>query len=229
MLHQPLHKVLLLFVSTLRQTLSFTSHITLWNLSFASIKCHLRTFPCVAFSSQALLFLIHFPPIKRKRTYIVNSHTRSVFFINTFEISSWQEYFVTLRFLIFSLFISAKCFLLKRNKCENLPIRSSFMFILWCSCFLYSGNFKGWVRLEIYRIKSWANFSRALESLKGENHNLKCWKFTKLQNATKEFILEKLICYINSTSAGMKIALGTNEQKLAENVQKAQKAHNDAC
>lgn len=57
-----------------------------------------------------------------------------------------------------------------------------------------------------------------------ENHNLKCWKFTILQHETKEFILEKLICYINSTSAGMKIARGTTKtcEKCSKNSKSSQ-------
>lgn len=58
-----------------------------------------------------------------------------------------------------------------------------------------------------------------------ENHNLKCWKFFILQHETKEFILEKLICYINSTSAGMKIARGTNWTKTCGKCSKNSKAH----
>lgn len=97
------------------------------------------------------------------------------------------------------------------------------MFILWCSCFLYFRNFKGWVRFEIYQIKSWQLFESTRES-DAENHNLKCWKFTILQHETKEFILEKLICYINSTSAGMKIARGTNWTKTCGKCSKSSKS-----
>lgn len=103
----------------------FTSYnfikFRLWN-----IKCNLRNTPDSAFLQAFSLFFCQLLSItRREQKVFCEIHTRAAyFFINTFEISSWREYFVTLCFLIFFDLASSvhrrlfKCLLFNRNKLE---------------------------------------------------------------------------------------------------------------
>lgn len=98
----------------------------------SNIKCQLWTFPwCL----RKILFL-HFrisSLIRGKNIFLEPSRTRRVYFINTFEISSWREYFVT--FHLLSLFFSFTSYRLSQHLSRAFYVRhvADVVVIIWFS------------------------------------------------------------------------------------------------